>query len=204
MTAAEFLEVLKRRRSVRRFRDQSVDPEAIRTVIEAASWAPSAGNRQDWIFTVVTSDDVKTRMKEAVAARWTAILNQNRELGGIEDIERYVDRFGDFASAPVVIGVSCLMPAAVQDHLLGAESCRTSGGATSAAMAAQNLMLAAHALGLGTCCMTGALAAQAELKALLGLDRRQELVCLVTLGIPDETPPPPPRRPVDAITRFLE
>jgi nitroreductase len=69
-------------------------------------------------------------------------------------------------------------------------------------MAAQNLMLAAHALGLGSCCMTGALAARGELGEILELARKYEIICLIAVGWPDESPAPPARKPLTEVARF--
>ena len=66
------------------------------------------------------------------------------------------------------------------------------------------LLLAAHATGLGACCMTGALAASAELAAIIGLDRRREIVCLVAVGRPAENPAAPSRKPTSEITEIIE
>jgi nitroreductase len=202
--AGALLSLIRERRSIRRFRDEPVQKEILIRLIESASWAPSASNRQDWFFAVVTSDAVKRDMADAVRRRWDEIIAANRGSGVIEEVERYVEHFGDFAGAPVVIAVAARVPDAVQRHLLGDAAAATAGSATSAAMAAQNLMLAAHALGLGSCCMTGALAARDELGRLLDLGKRHEIVCLIAVGWPAETPAPPPRKPISEIARFVE
>lgn len=195
---------IRARRSIRRFRDEPVGKETIERLGELAAWAPSAGNRQDWFFTVVTSDPVKREMAEVVRKRWASIVEDNRGSGFIGEVERYAARFADFESAPVVVVVSAKAPDSVQRHMLGSSAHATSGSATSAAMAAQNLMLAAHAMGLGSCCMTGALAARDELRRIMGLSRKEEIVCLVTLGWPSEAPTPPSRKPVEKTLRFVE
>jgi nitroreductase len=87
--------------------------------------------------------------------------------------------------------------------MLGDLAFATVGSFASAAMAAQNLMLAAHALGLGTCCMTGPLAANDELHTIAGLAGKQELVCLIAVGWPAETPVAPGRKPREMIAREL-
>jgi nitroreductase len=202
---SELGEAIRGRRSVRRFRDAPVSRETILGLVELAAWAPSAGNRQDWLFTAVTSAQTKRAMAEAVRRRWREICEANRASGFIAEVERYAARFADFESAPAVVVISARRPEAVQRHLLGdADAAATAGSAASAAMAAQNFMLAAGAAGLGTCCMTGALAARGELARLAGLGRKEEIVCLVTLGWPEEAPAPPPRRPLEQITRFPE
>ena len=205
MTDAErMLKLIRERRSVRRFQDRPVSREVLAVLLEAASFAPSAGNRQDWLFTVVAAQDMKARMAEAVNRRWRAIIEAHRDLGIIEEVERYAARFGDFAHAPAVVLVSCRRPDAAQETLLGPLATAASGGFASAAMAAQTLMLAAHASGLATCCMTGALAASQELAELAGLGHRQEIVCLVALGYPAESPSAPDRKPLHEIVRFVE
>lgn len=205
MRSAEALtEVIRGRRSIRRFHDEPVERETIERMVELATWAPSAGNRQDWFFSIVTSDAVKREMAEAVRSRWSVIVADNQGSGFIEEVERYTARFADFESAPAVAVVSARATDSVQRHMLGGSAHATTGSATSAAMAAQNLMLAAYALGLGSCCMTGALAARDEIKGILGLGKREEIVCLLTLGRPAEASAPPPRKPLEKVLRFVE
>jgi nitroreductase len=199
-----FLNLLRGRRSVRRFREKSVDRSTLARLLEAASWAPSASNRQDWVFCVVTSPMVKAQMADAVRTRWDKIIAANRNMGAIDEIEHYASHFAEFARAPVVIAIGAKTLDAVQRHLLGEAAAVASGAQTSAAMAAENLMLAAHALGLGSCCMTGALAARAELAKILNLGKRDELICLIALGWPDEAPLAPARKPMEEIARFIE
>ena len=205
MTLAEdLMSLIRRRRSVRRFKPDPVPRRLVVQLIESAGHAPSAGNRQDWTFTVVTSESAKGEMAEAVRRRWDQIVAANRDSGLTEGVAEYCSDFGDFERAPAVIVVSARRASAFERHMLGEDVEATVGSRASAAMAAQNLMLAAHALGLGTCCMTGALAARAELGAIMGLDRKHEIVCLIALGLPDEAPGEPPRTPVDEILRYLE
>jgi nitroreductase len=196
--------IIRERRSVRKFEARPVPKETIVRLIEAAGWAPSAGNRQDWFFTAVTSGSVKRQMAQAVRSRWKTIIEQNRDLGVIGEIENYASHFADFEHAPCVIVVSAARTSAVQQHLLGSNADAASGSSASAAMAAQNIMLSAHALGLGSCCMTGALAAHNQLTSLIGLDTRQQIVCLIAIGYPDESPQAPKRKPVGRITRSIE
>jgi nitroreductase len=200
---SELLALIRSRRSIRRFRPDAIPPELIAQIIEAASWAPSASNRQDWFFTLISSDRLKQEMAETVQRRWDEIFDANQSTGLLAELRRYSAGFTSFVSAPVVIVVSVMAVNAIQRALLGDAAEPTAGARASAAMAAQNLMLAAHAAGLGTCCMTGALAAGKEIARLLGL-RRREIVCLVTLGYPDETPAPPPRKPVSEISAFID
>jgi nitroreductase len=201
--SGEWLDLLRGRRSVRKFQDREVSREVLADLIGAAEWAPSAGNRQDWFFTVVTTPARKKEMADAVRARWKEIVEKNRDMGFIGEVEQYSAHFAAFERAPAVIVVSAANVKDFERQMLGDDAEATSGGATSAAMAAQNLMLAAHAQGLGTCCMTGALAARAELASIVKLAKRRQVVCLIAVGYPDEDPPPPGRKPADGISEFL-
>ena len=60
------LHYLRTRRSAREFADTPVARELVEQLIDAAAWAPSAGNRQDWYFSIVGSPDVKAAMASAV------------------------------------------------------------------------------------------------------------------------------------------
>jgi nitroreductase len=202
--AEELFSLLKERRSIRAFRKEPIDEGLLLQLLEAATWAPSAGNRQDWFFTVVLDPATKSRMAKAVQAKWREIVAANQDIGAIGEVEHYSSAFASFREAPVVIAVSARRPDAFQEHILGETATATTGSATSAAMAAQNLMLAAHALGLGSCCMTGAIAAREELARLVGLPRKQEIVCLIALGAPAACPPAPERRPLPEIMRIIK
>lgn len=201
----DILDLLRARRSVRRFRPEPVERALLERLVEAAAWAPSAGNRQDWFFTVVTSPEVRRRMAEAVRERWKAIIDANRAQGFAEGMERYAAAYAMFPEAPAVVIVSARVTSHVQRHMFGDQAEATAGGFASGAMAAQNLMLAAEALGLAGCCMTGALVARPAIAELAGLGRKQEIVCLVAVGRADGPPPAAPaRKPVAEIARFVE
>ena len=197
------LHYLRTRRSVREFADTPVARELVEQLIDAAAWAPSAGNRQDWYFSIVGSPDVKAAMASAVRRKWQQITAENQYLGFAQELADYTVAFADFDRAPVVIAVSAAKPNSAQRRLLGEYAGPTAGSFASAAMAAENLMVAAHALGLGTCCMTGALAASEELCQILGLSGRREVVCLVALGYPRCHPSAPARKPRSEIVRYF-
>lgn len=204
MSGLDLAEVIRGRRSVRRFRPEPVPRELLAELLELAGWAPSAGNRQSWQFTAVTSPEALARMAAAVRERWRGILEANRGHGFAAEFEKYAATFSWFDRAPAVVVFSAREADAIQRHMLGEAAAAAGGGATSAAMAAQTFMLAAHARGLGSCCLTAPLAAAGELGEILALKRKREIVCLVAVGWPAEVPPAPPRRPAGETVRFVE
>lgn len=58
------LELLKSRRSIRKYKDKPVEEEKIERCLEAARWAPSASNRQPWEFLIVRDEDIRKRLSE--------------------------------------------------------------------------------------------------------------------------------------------
>ncbi len=77
-------------------------------------------------------------------------------------------------------------------------------GIKSSCLAAQNLMLAAHAKGLGTCPMTGpVLLAQDELRQYLQVEPEKQINMVISLGFPKDKPKKLPRKEVDEITTFV-
>ena len=77
-----------------------------------------------------------------------------------------------------------------------------SGEPLSAAMAVQNLLLAAHALGLGSCVLTAPLIVQEAVLGDLNLPAGYDVTCLVALGYPGESPPQPRRKSIEQIMEF--
>lgn len=199
-----FMEAIRSRRSVRMFKREPVARELIDKIVEAAAWAPSAGNRQDWEFTIVYSDTVKRELGRITRAAWDEMLARPDAESVAEELKRHARYFSWFSRAPVVIAVSAHEADGYMAHLCGPDAPDIAGHKTSAAMAAQNLMLAAHTLGLGTCCLTAPLAAKEEIKVLLGLGRRRDLVCLIALGHPAGVTPVMPRKPVEEIIKIIE
>lgn len=66
----DVMEAIRTRRSIRAYKPDPVPDDALMTVLEAARLAPSAGNRQPWLFVVVREQAVKERLREAYGAEW--------------------------------------------------------------------------------------------------------------------------------------
>ncbi|MGE5140329.1 MAG: nitroreductase family protein, partial [Rudaea sp.] len=72
MQPAELIEVMRSRRSIRRYQDRPVPPELLDGLLEAARWAPSAHNRQPWRFMVIESSETKSELAAAMGERLRA------------------------------------------------------------------------------------------------------------------------------------
>ncbi len=203
MTFDDFMKLVKSRRSVRRFLDKPVDPELIERAVEAATWAPSAGNRQDWEFAVAADRGVKERLAEEASRKWGEVIEGSGSGALDEVLTGYAGNFDWFTNSPVVIAISCKKPGSFMEALFGDKAAVVSGARASAAMAAENLMLAAHSMGLGTCCITGLLSASDRMCEILKIGKRMEIVCLVAVGYADEAPSSPSRKPLSETMRLV-
>ena len=185
MDAATFLKSLRSRRSIRRYRPEPVPRPLLEEVLTAAIWAPSAHNRQPWRFAVIREAVDKERLATSMGDRLRADL----EADGVPDavIEKDAGRsYQRITGAPALILV-CLTMADMDSY---PDEKRQQNewimAAQSTAMAGQNLLLAAHALGLAACWMCAPLFCPETVKGTLGLPEAWQPQGLITLGYPAE------------------
>lgn len=195
---------MKARQSVRKFRKEPVPREKILRMVEAATWAPSAGNTQNVRFVVVEDRDLLRRMKgivDEVVSRVT----------GKEVPPDKINYHNLFSAAPAAVCVVGTPYESATDRALRDRDAdrfrvrrfQVNAGLQSVAAAVTQFLLAAQALGYGTCWMTGPLIAKPELESALGIRHPEELLALVALGRPETPlPPKPPRRDPGEITEY--
>jgi len=158
----DLLEFLLTRRSIRQFKPDPVPDDLILKVLDLARYAPSAGNRQPWVFVVVKDPEVRGKL---------ASLRSGA---------------APLARAPVGIVVACDRSTSQLSYQV------------DCACVTMYIMLAAHALGLGTVWIQ-ALANTEEIQKLVGLPENYVPVAIVALGYPAEKPQPRPRKPLEEI-----
>lgn len=212
MTPDALLDLLRARRSVRRFRPDAPPREALERLVEAAVTAPSASNKQPWRFVIVTDRARIDRMADAVRAAVERIA-AHVEPDAEQAFRAYGDYFTRFAAAPVVIvplhrGLTILSnltgPGLPADDRARIEAMERSSGLIGTALALENLLLMAHALGLGASGMTGPLVADDGLRALLEVSPSWSIAALVPVGWPAEDPPPTQRKSAPQVTRWID
>jgi nitroreductase len=186
-----FFDVVFGQRACREFTDQPVDEELIELCLRAATHAPSAENRQPWVFVVVREPLLREGIGNLMRRVWRAGARQYSEERLSPTLLRDVDNGaeGGVPGAPVVI-VVC------GDERIGLESTLPS----SVFPATQNLLLAATALGLGSAMTTLATLLADELASLLALPPAVVPMAVVPLGWPRQPLGPPRRLPVDERT----
>jgi len=175
----ETIKVIKSRRSIRKFKPDPIPEEYLEEILECAILAPNARNQQKWHFTVIQNKEIIAKM--------TSILRENLLKSGIDFlVERAKDpNFNPFGGAPVVILITADKSARFVEF--------------DCAAAAENIMIAAESLGLGShvMAMTEFIFMSDEgknLKKELGVPEGYEHICTVALGYKDENPQPKPRR----------
>jgi nitroreductase len=166
----ELSEAIKGRRSIRVFKKQNVPEEIVEKLIDAANWAPSAGNIQPWEFVIVRKPAVKTRLAQAA-------LNQ-------EFVEE----------APVVIVVCADEERSSMGYSFRG---RTLYCIQDTAAATQNILLTAYSLGLGACWI-GAFD-EDEAKEALNAPEGIRPVAIIPVGYANEVPSQRDRRPLSRI-----
>ena len=181
----ELLELIRTRRSIRRYEARAVSPALVDQLLEAATWAPSAHNRQPWRFVVIANDGPKRELAAAMGAR----LRQDLTADGAppEVIARDAERsYARITAAPLLILV-CLTMEDMDAYPDARRATNESIMAMqSAAMAGQNLLLAAHALGLGACWLCAPLFCPDVVRRTLTLPGDWQPQGLITIGYPAE------------------
>lgn len=181
----EQFNLLLGRRSIRRYRSEPVPRAMLEQLLTAAIWAPSAHNRQPWRFAVIDERPLKERLARAMGDR----LREDLVVDGAPEavIEKDVGRsYSRLTSAPALI----LMALSMADMDVYPDERRRKNewlmAVQSTAMAGQNLLLAASALGLGACWMCAPLFCPDVVRKTLALPADWQPQGLVTVGYPDE------------------
>lgn len=179
----KLLDVIHARRSIRRYLDRPVPPALIDQLLDAATWAPSAHNRQPWRFVVIETAAVKAQLADRLGERLKA--DRLRDGDPLDLIERDVQRSHDrILSAPIVI-VVCLSLIDMDRYPDERRSALEKIMAIqSVANAVQNLLLAAHDLGLSACWLCAPLFAPDVVRDALNLPPDWDAQALITLGYP--------------------
>ncbi|MDP3278556.1 MAG: nitroreductase family protein [Deltaproteobacteria bacterium] len=212
VAATSLEDALRSRRSVRVFTDQMPTRERIEALLSLAILAPSASNKQPWRFSVVRHRETLERMASAVQER-VDFLCANMDSDGIDAFRTYGDYFTRFAQAPCVIAIA-FRASPILSHLLTdglpaherslAQTMEHQSACIGASLALQNLLLAAPSLGLGASALTGPLIAADLLKPLVRVTPSWNLLALVSVGYPAETPNVTQRKPVEQSIRWID
>ena len=175
------LDVIYRRRSVRAFTPQKLDPGTVRTLLHAAVRAPTAILGEPWAFVVIQDKVLIKRLSDRAKKIFIEEARRISHGSSVPDNLQDPD-FNFFYNAGTLIIV-----------------CGKAMGLFVAAdcwLAAENLMLAACAMGLGTCVIGSAVSGlnSPEVKAELGIPTEFSAIAPIIVGVPDDEPDFMPRK----------
>ena len=164
---SDLFATFKTRRSVRKFKPTPVPDEHIHQILEAAHYAPCPRNRQAWKFVVIKNREILDQKKEECI----------KKAG--ENSRQY---YTDYLSAPVYVVV-----------VADTQTRNPVNDVTAGALAAENLMLAARALGYGSVFCVNSIPEDVT-KSILNIPDNYKRVCITPIGIPDKWPEAPPKK----------
>jgi nitroreductase len=183
----DVFEVVHRQRACRTFSDAPVEDDVVEKVLDAATFAPSAENRQPWVFVVVRDGDRRSAIGALTRQAWEGggrVHSESRLAPGLlSDVE--IGAQGGVAGAPVLVVVA-------GDTRLGDRRVLEA----SVFPAIQNLLLAATALGLGSSLTTLPLVFGRGLAAIAALPAEVIPMAVIPLGWPARPLSPPRRLPL--------
>lgn len=192
---------LRTRRSIRRFTPEAVPDSVLTEILQTATFAPSAHNRQPWRFCITQESAAKTKLADEMSTEFRRELEA--ESTPEELIQKRVERSrGRILSAPVVV-ILCVDMSEMDvypdpqrqdiEHIMAIQS---------AANAGLQLLLAAHAEGLGGVWIGSPLYTQKTIRNVLRLPETWEPQAMFLLGYPAESPEVRERKPLEKIARW--
>ncbi len=213
MTTEELAELIKSRRSIRVWQDKPVPEGLLLQAVELATWAPNGANAQNWHFYIVLNRDRIKAIAEAVAQGMRLMVSWFREQGAAAFP---LPRENLLARAPAMIAVGVWRREYPREKVV-AERARSDGRAAemlqwgavlnprlqSVSAAIAYLLLVLHQMGLGATWMTGPLSvAKGEVEKILDVPQDMDIVALIPLGYPAESPTRD-RRPVSEVCELI-
>jgi F420 biosynthesis protein FbiB-like protein len=193
---------LRSRRSVRRFLPQLVAAETLARILETATWAPNAHNRQPWRFVILESAESRAQLVGAMGAEFERVLRAEA-LSEAEVLAQSQRSRARLLEAPAAV-LLCLDTSVLDKY---EDAGRTQGealmGAQSVALAGGQLLLAAHAEGLGGVWICAPLFVPAEVSRALELPAGWQAQGVVLLGYAAKPAPPRPRHDLGDVVRKI-
>ncbi len=179
----DIIEIIKTRKSIRKFEKDDIDIEQIRGIIEVSLNAPSGGNSQNWFTYIIKNKDILNRMRNEVEVIYKKVVG--KDAPGV---------YTFFNEAPVVLAVTQKPYIGSLDTILEKTDKNrnydrkfiVNPGLQSVSSFITHVLLAVHNEGLGACWMTGPLVAKPELEDIIGIKSPDNLVALIPIGKPVE------------------
>lgn len=207
----EFRQVVERRTSVRRYKNESVPLEDLFEMVRLAGLSPSINNSQPWKFIVITNRLLLAEMAEVVQEQLDQLFGQaNPQTDAIKETVAYYTTF--FKNAPSLIAVAMSSYEATIDKAFDSSvisheqlnALRQYPDIQSIGACIQTLLLAAVDMGYGACWLSGLMVARKKLEALLHIERPWQLAAFVSVGKPASAAKPRQKKPLSEILELID
>lgn len=197
----DIIEAVKTRKSIRKFKQEDLDLDQIKKIIEVSINSPSGGNAQNWFVYIIKNKDILDGMRNEVETVYEKITGKSAP--GV---------YAFFNEAPVVLAV-------VQKPYIGtldvviekADANRNydrkfivNPGLQGVSSFITHILLVVHNEGLGACWMTGPLIAKPEIEKILGVKSPDNLVALIPIGKPVERQSKSSRTDIKEVIKIIE
>jgi nitroreductase/ketosteroid isomerase-like protein len=190
---AYLFNMIKNRRTVRKFKSTQVPKDHILKILDAACFAPTAGNQQPWKFLVI-QDRKKLDQVQKEALSWYLDEYEKSRKPTQEELSQTQDAIKkileNVLSARVYVAVLVDTKAKYPDYIL-----------YDGTLAAGYLMIAARALGYGTGFFTSFFPEE-KMKRFFNIPEQYKLICFTPVGVPDKWPETPPKKKLEEIVIF--
>lgn len=178
------LEMIKERRSIRKYKNEKVSHETMKEILELARWSPSWANYQVARYTIVENDELIQRIAD-------------------EGVHGFSYNIGTLRKAPGVVVLSYIKGKSGRSYKGEyATNKKEVWEVFDAGIACQTFCLAAHAHGVGTCIF--GIIDDEVISNIVTLPENESVAAIITFGYPDEVAKVPARQSVEEIARFIE
>ncbi len=196
-------EIIRSRRSIRTFRNETVKPEIIEKIIESAVLAPSNNNRQGWKFYIITNKYIKEQIISDVESELDQITGKSEVIDDV--MKSYRANFLIFKNAPVLLIACHLKPNKFNFRLFDIDDTNRhfTGELISTTLAVGNIMLLSEAENIGTLMMTAPLIAADRIKKTVKIPGKYSISSFLCMGYYDKKPDTPERKKFNKIAEFI-
>ncbi len=217
MNTADLANLVKGRRSIRAWQSKAVPEEMLLQALELATYAPNAGNQQNWHFYLVLKPETIKALAEAVQASADYIATWP-EAGKFGDTaKKMLQKLSLFSAAPaVVVVVASQYQSAVEQMVVLREKTDpqaklihdwrnvANSRIQSVSSAIAYFLLVVHQMGLGAVWMTGPMQAKGAIEKLLKVPATMDVVALIPVGYPAESPALRERKPIKEVCTVIK
>lgn len=217
MEFSELENLIKSRRSIRRWQDKPVSEDLLLKAIELATWAPNGGNQQNWHFYIITGKKIIDAIADTVQARVSVMASWPEAATFGDTFKDYLQFSAFFRSAPAAIAVAASRYQSIVDQLLElrekadpkAKEMRewrniADSKIQSTSSAVTLLLLILHQMGLGATWMTGPIQSAGEMRKILDVKPELDIVTFIPVGYPAEEPKSRGRKPINEVVDIMK